>query len=99
MPTQFLTSTMRYLPGSLPRCFCKSCEHRGPQFRRAFARIGGLRALTKVPFMALTASAPPTVEDKIINSLCLCDPVKVKLDLNQPDIYISTIKGTALAVS
>lgn len=72
--------------------------HRGPQFRRAFERIGGLRALTKVPFMALTASAPPTVEDKIVNSLCLCDPVKVKLDLNRPNIYISTIKGTALTV-
>ena len=48
--------------------------------------------------MALTASAPPTVEDKIVNSLCLCDPVKVKLDLNRPNIYISTIKGTALMV-
>ena len=72
--------------------------YRGPQFRRAFERIGGLRALTKVPFMALTASAQPTVEDKIINSLCLY-PVKVKLDLNRPNIYISTIKGTALMVS
>ena len=68
---------------------------RGAQFHRAFERIG---ALTKVPFMALTASAPPTVEDKIINSLCLCDPVKVKLHLNRPNIFISTIKGTALRV-
>ena len=71
---------------------------RGAQFHRAFERIGGLRALTKVPFMALTASAPPIVEDKIINSLCLCDPVKVKLDLNRPNVYISIIKGTALRV-
>ena len=44
--------------------------------------------------MALTASAPPPVEEKIVNSLCLCDPVKVKLDLNRPNIFIRTVQGT-----
>ena len=33
--------------------------YRGETFRKAFQHIGGLRALTKAPFMALTASEPP----------------------------------------
>ena len=32
---------------------------RGPDFWMAFHKIGGLRALTKIPFMCLTASASP----------------------------------------
>jgi len=48
--------------------------------------------------MALTASAPPTVEGKIINLLGLCDPVTVKLDLNRPNVYLRTVWGTGLKV-
>ena len=35
--------------------------HRGVEFRKSFKRIGELRALVDVPFMALTASASPSV--------------------------------------
>ena len=77
------------------RCCVWSC--RGPEFRTVFERIGGLRALTKAPFMALTASDPPTVEEKI-NSLGLCDPVTVKLQHNRNNVYLRTVRGTGLKV-
>ena len=40
-----------------------------------FRSIGGLRALTGAPFMALSASAPPMVQSDIISSLHLLSPV------------------------
>ena len=33
----------------------------GADFQKAFSRTGGLHALAKCPFMALTASASPTI--------------------------------------
>ena len=40
--------------------------NRGSDFRLSFAELGRLRALTSVPFMALTASAPPETQDFIV---------------------------------
>ena len=51
--------------------------NRGHDFRTAFDKLGGLRALTDAPFMALTASAPAGIQSKIIESLHLKDPVIV----------------------
>ena len=45
--------------------------YRGETFHKAFQHIGGLCALTKAPFMALTASAPPEIETEINLSLSL----------------------------
>ena len=41
------------------------CYNRGITFRSAFRQTGGLRALKSGPFMALTASAPPSIEADI----------------------------------
>ena len=43
--------------------------NRGETFRTAFRQIGGLRALTNTPFMALTASAPSSIEAEITSNL------------------------------
>ena len=40
-------------------------KNRGEKFRTAFRQLGGLRALTSAPFMALTASAPPSIEAEV----------------------------------
>ena len=63
--------------------------NRGTEFRKEFGRIGGLRALTKCPFMSLTASAPPLVESDIKSSLALRNPVVIRQPLNRSNIYIS----------
>ena len=69
------------------------CVHaffnRGVEFRKSFKEIGRLRALIEAPFMALTASAPSTVQSEIISSLHLVDPVIVSGDLNRRNIFIS----------
>ena len=62
---------------------------RGKDFRTAFAKIGRLRALTNAPFMALTATASPDVQDSISQSLHLVNPVVVSCSLNRPNIYLS----------
>ena len=63
--------------------------NRGQDFRTAFEKIGGLRALTAAPFMALTASAPPEIEATIVSSLHLNRPVFVRCDLYRPNIFLS----------
>ena len=39
---------------------------RGDDFQVAFKKLGGLRALTSVPFMALTTTASPKTRSDII---------------------------------
>ena len=56
--------------------------HRGPSLRKAFQKVGTFWSLTKAPFMALSASAPPAFERTTFSSLALSDPVFVKLPLN-----------------
>ncbi len=58
-----------------------------------------MRALTDVPFMALTASAPSDIQDVIVNSLHLNDPVFVSCDLDRPNIYMSVNPIKSLNVS
>ena len=94
---------------SLPSCFftCKEGwvqEHyiayvhsdslfhcRGRDFRTAFAKIGGLRALT--------ASAPPAIQETISKSLHLKDPTCVLQGLDRPNIYLSASAIKSLNVS
>ena len=58
-----------------------------------------MRALTDVPFMALTASAPSDIQDVIVNSLHLNNPVFVNCDLDRPNIYMSVNPIKSLNVS
>ena len=64
-------------------------NYRGKDFRPAFANIGGLRALTDVPFMALTASASADTESAIVKSLQLKQPAVVTRQLDRANIYLS----------
>ena len=52
-----------------------------------------------VPFMALTASAPSDVQDDIVSSLHLNDPVFFSCDLDRPNIYMSVNPIKSLYVS
>ena len=62
---------------------------RGPKFRTAFQKLGGLQAITKAPTMALMASAPPAFEREIV----------VRQQLNHPNICISVGKKVSITVS
>ena len=72
---------------------------RGESFRKSFKEIGGLRAIIEAPFMALTASASPSVEAKIISSLYLSSPVVISCDLDRPNIFFSVSHIKSLNVS
>lgn len=62
---------------------------RGSDFRTAFCKLGGLRAFTDAPFMALTASAPPDVQTTITECLNLNNPVIVSRSLDRHNISLS----------
>ena len=55
----------------------------------SFRLLGGLRALIDAPFMALTASVPPSIRSEILSSLFLTDPVVVSQDLDRRNIFLS----------
>ena len=83
---------------------CWLCNHplllcRGRDFRTAFTRIGGLRALTDTPFMALTALAPPNIESAIVETLQLKNAAVVSRQLDRPNIYLSACQSKSLNVS
>ena len=65
----------------------------------AFKKLGGLRALTSVPFMALTATASPKTQSDIMESLGLRKPVVVSGPLNRPNIFLSAGPMSGLCVS
>ena len=73
--------------------------NRGSDFRLSFTELGGLRALTSVPLMALTASAPPETQDFIVQSLHLTSPVVVSRTLDRPNIFFSMSRSFGLEVS
>ena len=74
-------------------------NHRGAELRPMFKKLGDLRAHTKVPFMALTATASESSAKVISESLHLCDPVIVSRSLNRPNIFFSVGKILGLKVS
>ena len=65
----------------------------------AFQKLGGLRALTTAPFMALTATASPETELLITESLHLNKPASISLPLNRPNIFFSASQIKGLTVS
>ena len=72
--------------------------YRGSDFRKSFAGIGDLRALTNAPVMALTASAPPHVEAELVKSLHLQKTVYVKQPLDRPNTFYAVYKKTSMVV-
>ena len=72
---------------------------RGPEFRTCFREIGGLRALSDAPIIALTATAPHGIKTSICDSLGLSEPAVILQTLDRPNIYLSTCKSRGLRVS
>ena len=72
---------------------------RGGDFRTAFQKLGGLRALTTAPFMALTATASPATQQTITELLNLADPAVMSKSLDRPNIYLSASAIKSLTVS
>lgn len=79
--------------------FVSVCMFRGADFRVSFKSIGGLRALADVPFMALSASAPPSIAREIQESLNMKSPVHISHSLDRPNIFLSYSKSKGLSVS
>lgn len=73
--------------------------YRGDDFRVAFKKLGSLRALTPVPFMALTATASPHSKSVIIESLHLNSPVVVAGNINRPNIFLSASPISRISAS
>ena len=80
-------------------CVISARTYRGADFRKAFKCIGELRALVDIPFMALTASAPPLIESDIVKTLHLTSHVTVSCSLDRPNIYLSASPVCTLSVS
>ena len=52
-----------------------------------------------MPFLALTASAPPDIQATIVTSLQLDNPGYINGNLDRPNIYMSATPITSLNVS
>ena len=65
------------------------CNTRGREFRPQFEKIGALKAVVSVPFMALTATAFDSTYLAIVESLHIDNPVLVSNSLNRVNIFLS----------
>ncbi|XP_078157669.1 DEAD/DEAH box RNA helicase family protein [Carex rostrata] len=60
----------------------------GHDFRPSYRKLSSLRKqLPGVPMLALTATAVPKVQNDVIKSLCLHNPVLLKSSFNRPNIF------------
>ncbi|KAL2532700.1 ATP-dependent DNA helicase Q-like 3 [Abeliophyllum distichum] len=60
----------------------------GHDFRPSYRKLSSLRnRLLDVPVLALTATAAPKVQQDVIESLCLDNPLVLKSSFNRPNIY------------
>ncbi|KAI5588340.1 hypothetical protein BDE02_05G090900 [Populus trichocarpa] len=60
----------------------------GHDFRPSYRKLSSLRNhLPDVPVLALTATAAPKVQNDVIESLCLQDPLVLSSSFNRPNIY------------
>lgn len=58
----------------------------GHEFRPAFRRIRALRAVTRSPVLAVTATATPAVRDDIVEVAGLKEPLRVVTSFDRPNI-------------
>ncbi|GFQ76564.1 werner syndrome ATP-dependent helicase homolog, partial [Trichonephila clavata] len=64
-------------------------SHWGHDFRASYRKLGKLRSnFSHVPFIAVTATATPTVLNDICSSLKLKNPVKVCSSFDRPNLYL-----------
>ena len=73
--------------------------YRSCKFWKSLEKIGGMRALTNAPVMALTASASSGIQHAIVSSLHLVDPVVVAQSLDRPNIFFSVGDIRGITVS
>ena len=73
--------------------------YRGKDFRTAFRKLGGLRALTNAPFMALTATASEEMQASIEELLNMAEPVVISRSIDRPNVYYSASTIKSLDVS
>ena len=66
---------------------------RGTDFRKCFQQLGGLRALTEAPIIALTATAPEEIKSSICDSLGLFEPAVISQTLDRPNIFSLPVKA------
>ncbi|KAK4604017.1 hypothetical protein RGQ29_012500 [Quercus rubra] len=60
----------------------------GHDFRPSYHKLSSLRSrLPNVPILALTATAVPKVQQDVMESLCLQNPLVLKSSFNRPNIY------------
>lgn len=60
----------------------------GHDFRPSYRKLSSLRSrLPDVPMLALTATAAPKVQQEVIESLCLQNPLVLKSSFNRPNIF------------
>ncbi|KAK6151923.1 hypothetical protein DH2020_014558 [Rehmannia glutinosa] len=65
-------------------CECLLPEASKPSYRK----LSSLRnRLPSIPVLALTATAVPKVQEDVIDSLCLRNPLVLKSSFNRPNIY------------
>ena len=68
-------------------------------FRPAYDKIGGLRALTKAHFICLTATAPPKIRSEISKRLHLEQLVLVLRNLDRQNIFYSVSTKNSMEVN
>ena len=96
----FMNGTCMYFPMIITTVnYQQYHDNRGKNFRPTYERIGGLRALTKAPFICLTATAPPEIRAEISERLHLKQPVVVIRNLDRHNIFYSVATKTGLEVS
>ena len=67
----------------------------GHEFRPAFRRIRALRAVTRSPVLAVTATATPAVRDDIVKVAGMKDPLRVVTSFDRPNIRWLVVKRPA----
>ncbi|XP_070573517.1 uncharacterized protein [Ptychodera flava] len=72
----------------------------GHDFRREYARLKELRSIaSKVPILALTATAPPKFRSVIINHLGMTDIQVIEAVLNRPNIFYAVKESNDITQS